>query len=435
MKPPTGADAERLRALLDELGGEIEQLLMGGMTTASKATRDKLDVAFREASRRRLSRLAVSLRVVIQEVGHYVAKDPRFSPRRLSMFCNRVWVLARGMRASMASGNTERFAQLALDRREEPVDQLRAVTLGVMQKRLPGVCAFDFHMRLLDEDKIGAPAVYSLVFPLKKGSQIPPEAMLELDQPQKWKPRILLQGRVITFRNPTLVHGTSGLRIQTPRSNPESKAEAGDPFTGWSQLAAWDPGRALERVEAHQVDPLEIPNELQEEVVLDDWRLSGPREDEARARQVYPVHAAGLEFDGIASSEDEGRMLRDNLRRILDGELPVGPGPGAPATRPTPPARSRNKSAKKSTKKSAKKGTKGTKKGAKKAADEAAAVEPPAPSSSLDPRAGRLFGVVHYETCRFVLQPLALITERGPIQLMLQSEGVDKKALLRSLSF
>lgn len=420
MKPPTGTDAERLRRLLDDLGDTVEQLLMGGMTTASQATRQKLDVAFREASRRQLSRLAVSLRVVMQEVGHYLAKDSKFSPRRLSMFCNRVWVLARGMATSMTSGNAELFAHLALDRRAETVDAIDAVTLGVMKKVLPGVCAFDFHMRVLDDGVLGRPAVYSLVFPLKKGSKIPPEALLELAQPQKWKPRILLDGTVITFHHPTLVHGTSGLRIQTPRDNPKSKAEAGRRFDDWEQLPGWDPALALRHVRGHEIDPIEIPNELQELAVFDDWQLSAARRDDARPRHVYPVHAAGLELDGIASSEAEGATLRDNLERILAGELPVGHGPGAP--KPKPKTKPKPTSRKRSTKKKTARGKTGES-------------SPPKASPARDPRAGRLFGIVHYETCRFVMHPLSLITKRGPIHLMVASQGVDKKALLKSLKF
>ncbi|MEM9452743.1 MAG: hypothetical protein AAGF11_01105 [Myxococcota bacterium] len=414
MKPPTGTDAERLRGLLDELGDTIEQLLMGGMTTASRATRQKLDVAFREASKRQLSRLAVSLRVVMQQVEHYLAKDPKFSPRRLSMFCNRVWVLARGMANSMKSDDTERFAHLALDRRLEAVDAIEAVTLGVMKKMLPGVCAFDFHMRVLNDGALGSPAVYSLVFPLKKGSKIPPEALLELALPQKWKPRILLDGTVITFHHPTLVHDPSGLRIQTPRDNPKSKAEAGPAFDDWEQLPGWDPALALRRVREHEIDPIEIPNELQELAVFDDWRLSAAREDENRPRHVYPVHTAGLELDGIASSEAEGATLRDNLQRILAGKLPVGHGPGAPKSQTKTKTNSRKRSTQNKT---------------------ARPKASPDPSPPRDPRAGRLFGIVHYETCRLVMHPLSLITQRGPIHLMVASEGVDKKALLKSLKF
>jgi hypothetical protein len=46
-----------------------------------------------------------------------------------------------------------------------------------------------------------------------------------------------------------------------------------------------------------------------------------------------------------------------------------------------------------------------------------------------------LFGLLHYEKCRLVLQPLAVFGADGPEQLMLSSEKVDRAALLKALKF
>src|SRR5690606_25489849 len=138
----------------------------------------------------------------------------------------------------------------------------------------PGAfCAFDFRMRLLDEGVPGEPVAFTEMFPSKPGQQIPAEAFLVLPRPQQYKPRVLLDGGVITFRDVMLSRSAAGLRVTLGK---DSRVEAGKPFGGWSSLRAWDPAGALARVRAHEVDPLELPNELHEEVVLDAWQIGAP---------------------------------------------------------------------------------------------------------------------------------------------------------------
>jgi hypothetical protein len=388
MTLPAGTDAARLRALLDELGDEVERLLLGGMTTASAATRDKLDVVFREASRQGLLRLAGTLSHVSREIGRYVAQDAQFSARRLSLFIGRTWLLARSMARALQAGDATAFDHLAMNRPGERVDTLRAVTLGVSKKVVPGsFCAFEFRMRRLEDERLGAPLVFAEMFPSKSGQDLPAEAFLVLERPQRYKPRIVLDGGVVTFRDVMLLRSEAGLRVTLGK---DSRVEAGEPFDGWSSLPAWDPAAALARVRAHTVGPLELPNDLHEEVVLPDWQLGEPSTHEQR--HTHPVQAMGLALDGLVADGVEGQALRDNLERMRAGKAPVGLGPGhAPAH-----AHGKGKAKGKAT-------------------------------------PGRLFGLLHYETCRFVLQPLALITERGPIHLMTSIEGIDHKALLRNL--
>ena len=379
MSLPTGADAERLRGLLDELAAEVERLLRGGMTTASTATRDKLDVTFREASRQGLLRLAGTLSNVSREIGRYVAQDPQFSARRLSFFIGRAWLLARGMVRALQEGDAAGFERLAMDRRSEKVKALRAVTLGVSKKVVPGsFCAFEFRMRRLDAGRLGPPLAFTEMFPMKAapGQDVPPEAYLVLERPQRYKPRILLDGGVVTFHDVMLSGSEAGLRVSLGK---DSRVEAAEPWSGWSSLPAWDVAGALARVRAHEVDPLELPNELHEEVVLDDWRIAEPTAQEQR--HTYPVQAKGLVLDAVVADGIEGQALRDNLERMRKKQSPLGMGPGTGK-----------------------------------------------PSNRR-----RLFGVLHYETCRFVLQPLALLTASGPIHLMTSTDGIDHKALLRNL--
>jgi hypothetical protein len=46
-----------------------------------------------------------------------------------------------------------------------------------------------------------------------------------------------------------------------------------------------------------------------------------------------------------------------------------------------------------------------------------------------------LFGLLHCEKCRLILQPLAVFGSNGPEQLMLSSEKIDRAALLKTLKF
>lgn len=46
-----------------------------------------------------------------------------------------------------------------------------------------------------------------------------------------------------------------------------------------------------------------------------------------------------------------------------------------------------------------------------------------------------LFGLMHYQRCRLILQPLAVFEPDGPRQLMLSAEKLDRAALLKALQF
>jgi len=46
-----------------------------------------------------------------------------------------------------------------------------------------------------------------------------------------------------------------------------------------------------------------------------------------------------------------------------------------------------------------------------------------------------LFGLMHYQMCRLVVQPLSLLKPAGPQHLMISEKGIDRKALLAALKF
>lgn len=410
-----GADRERMQGLLDELGDEIERLLLGGMTTANEATRDKLGLTLREVSRRRLLRLGATISNVSREIERYLRHDEQFSARRLSFFISRAWLLCRAMARALREGDDVTFERMALDRQSERVEAIDVVTLGVAKKVVPGsFCAFDFRMRRVEGDRLGESVAFTEMFPLKKGQSIPAESFLVIERGKKYRPSMLLDDKVITFRDVDLLRSPSGLRISRGRPESAGAVELGGTFEGWTSLPAWDRAEARERLVAHEVDPVQMPNELHEEVILDGWSLASPRADASGApRKIHPVRWSGLELDGVVADGTEGEALRHNLERMRKGELPRGIGSASPSSNRKGKAKANAKKAKADTPKTtAGGGTRGR-----------------APVSE-----GRLFGLVHYETCRLVLQPLALLTARGPIHLMTSPDGIDRKALLKNLS-
>ncbi|MFT5326473.1 MAG: hypothetical protein ACI8P0_004348 [Planctomycetaceae bacterium] len=102
----------KLPRLLDDVSRAVEDLLLTGLTTASQATRQTLDVSFREVSRMRLLRLGSTLRAANEELGRFTAKEPNFSKKRLTFFLNRAWMLCRGLSRALHDDNQEEFDRL-----------------------------------------------------------------------------------------------------------------------------------------------------------------------------------------------------------------------------------------------------------------------------------------------------------------------------------
>ena len=97
-------EKRQLVSLLDELGKAVEELLMAGLTAASKSTVERLDVSFKEASRDETLRLGSTLRIANEEISRFTAGSTQFSPRRLAFFLGRAWLLAAAMRRAIDCG-------------------------------------------------------------------------------------------------------------------------------------------------------------------------------------------------------------------------------------------------------------------------------------------------------------------------------------------
>src|SRR5947208_2783631 len=209
------ADRRKLGTSLDQLTRAVEELLLTGLTTASETTRQTLGVAFQEASRLRLLRLGSTLRSANEELGRYTRNEPEFSRKRLGFFLNRAWLLGKGLGRALQANDDAAFDRLLWMPANQPVDKLEVVTLGVAKKVAIGAfVAFEFRLRTIQRaaDKSssvgrianpsynrppGSRLVWSCVFPVKPGVEIPPEGFLHLPQKQKFTARLFLEGKSI----------------------------------------------------------------------------------------------------------------------------------------------------------------------------------------------------------------------------------------------
>jgi hypothetical protein len=364
------ADRRKLGPLLEELAGAVEDLLVGGLTTASESTRRMLDVSFQEASRLRLLRLGSTLRGAGEELGKFVAGRPEFSRRRLCFFLHRAWLLAKGLGRALAEGDEQEFDRLLRAPAGQPVGRLEVVTLGVARKVVVGAfCAFDFRLRSLHGAgpvPAGARLAWSCVFAMKPDQTLPPEGCLLMTQKQGFRPQAFLEGKSVVLTGAVVTPDEPAGRLTLGES---STVAQGPAFSDWQRFAGWDASAAFARLRGHSPGPLDLEVELQEEVVLREWRVGAPVEEE-EGRLAYPVTAGPATFHAVVNPGLEGQPVR----KALDARRGAGG-------------------------------------------------QPP------------LFGLLHYERCRLVLQPLSLLADSGPLPLTLSDDKLNMKELLKTIKF
>jgi hypothetical protein len=399
--------------MLAELTATVESLIATGLSTASAATRQKLDVSFKEASRRKLLRLGASLRYVNEELGRFIADASTFSAKRFAFFLHRSWLLARGLHEAIRTGDAPWIARLLMTREPEVVRRVDAIVLGVGKRvQADGGCSFEFRMRSVGDGgavAAGTPIVWSCVFPPNPKQNVPAEAYLHLPQPQKFSPKILLDGAIYTFTECAISRGEPGGGVRL-MLGPKSTVAAGKRCTDWAPHLATDWAAIRARAAAHRPSPLELEVELQESVVLHDWQVGAPvaRDDD---KVGYPITAGGRELVVVTARGPGDAELVAALEafRKQAGKAAAAAGKAAAAkAAPSAPSAPSAKSAK-----SAK----------------AAKAKPAAPSR------GPLFGLMHYERCQLVLQPLAIIGDDGPEYLTISSDKISVSSLVSSLDF
>jgi hypothetical protein len=365
------AEKKQLLSLLDELSKAVEELLLAGLTAASKSTVERLDVSFKEASRMKLLRLGSTLRIANEEIVRFTGGSAQFSARRLAFFLGRAWLLASAMRKSIDAGDEASLNRLQVTPAAQPVESLKVVTLGVAKRVVPGAFAsFDFRLRAIGAagpvaDK--QPLVWSCVFPLRKDLDLPSEAFLHLPQKQKFKPSLLLEKKVVEATKCAVsAQPGSAMRLTLGDASTLTSCDA---FTDWQSLWSWDLQTAAERLNQHRPTPIDLEIELQEEVFLHDWQPDEPRET------------------------DEGHTLLPIATRFLPFEIRLDPGPSGVPVRGVI-----------------------TKMAAKKR-------RPP------------LFGVTHYESSRLVLQPLAALGKDGIEYVTVSPDKISQAALVKAMKF
>ena len=267
------------KALLTQTISVLEDLLLSGTTTASTATLRRLNLTLEQLAEARLLRLAAALRIVIEELKRIQGDPERFSASRYGLFVDRCWLLAGGTLRALAQNDQAALVRLTAPTRGHPLKELSVAVAGVLKRHVPGAfSAFEFRLRLLQAatlapDRVlpvGTPLVWSLVVPAAAGHQFPAEAFLSMRQKQGFSPAQLLNHKSLQFSDCSLLDGEP-LRVQLGPDSRLLEIEAATP--DWRSLLAWDPNDWQRRIHSHRPDPLELPVELAQDVLLEDWQI------------------------------------------------------------------------------------------------------------------------------------------------------------------
>jgi hypothetical protein len=370
------SEKKQLVSLLDELGKTVEDLLLAGLTAASKSTVERLDVSFKEASRMKLLRLGSTLRIANEEISRFTTGSTQFSARRLVFFLGRAWLLAEAMRRAIQSNDQEALDRLLVTPPAQPVEKLTVATLGVSKRVVPGAFAgFDFRLRAIgaagpvaDGDSL----IWSCVFPLRKDLDLPTEAFLHLPQKQKFKPSILLEKKRIEVTKCAVSPQPGGAaRLALGEA---STVSGGAGFDDWASLLKWNMGQSAARLEQHRPTPMDLEIELQEEVFLSEWQPAeapspGASEEEAGYDRLS-IEANHLPFEVRLDRGPSGVPLRGVMTKIA-------------AKKKRPP----------------------------------------------------IFGIVHYEACRLILQPLSVLGDSGIEYVTVSPDKINQAELVKAMKF
>lgn len=308
----SAAEQKKLSGVLKRTSEAIEEVIVGGLTAASESTHKTLAVTFREVSRLRLLRLGGTLRNANDEIARFVKDDERFSQTRLMFFLNRCWIMCRGIERAMQQKDSRTLDSLLMVPTTEKRDSLDVVCLGVAKKVVPDVfCAFEFRLRDVDN---GERLIWSTVFPMKPGAEIPAEGYLHLPQKQKFTPSLFLEKCDTSISNLLLAKSNAGpRRIQLTE---ESTVEIGNPYQDWDRFLTWNPQTALTRIQEHQVSPFDVDIELHEEAILDNFdRDEDAERNENRGKDYErtPILYRGMQASLAVSKSVEGDACRDAL--------------------------------------------------------------------------------------------------------------------------
>ncbi len=345
--------------------------MLSGLTTASDATRQTLSAAMQEAARFRLLRLGSTLRTAMEELGRFTSHDAAFSRRRLTFFLSRAWLLSRGLGHALQKADEKEYDRLTWSPPTQPLPWAEIVCLGAVKRVAAGAfVAFEFRFRTVSDAPpvaTGQKLIWSAIFPLKQGVDIPPEGFLHLPQKQKFTPSILLEKKKVTIANANVSFDEAGTGRLT--LSDQSSLVLGKEFTEWEKFLDWSPEPPIDRIRKQKPGPLDIDTELQEEVILRDYSIGAPTVGDNPGSTVYSINSGNLELTATVGAEVEGKALKKNLDELRK------------LKKNWPP----------------------------------------------------LFGLMHYERCRLIFQPLSVFRPE-PDYITISQENINKAALLKALA-
>lgn len=364
-------DKKKLLPLLDELSSSVEQLLLSGLTTASEATKTTLTVSFQEASRMGLLRLGSTLRVASEELGRYTRNQPDFSRKRLSFFLNRSWLLSRALARAVRDDNEADFQKLVWVPRSTPVEKLEVVTLGVSKKvAVNAFCAFDFRLRTISNAG-ELPAGSKLVW----SCVFPLKAGTDLSaEAYLHLPQKQKFTATAFLEGKSILLEKVGLTMEQGGNGRVSMTEHSKVTTG-STFSAW------EQFQTWNCSPIlerigkHQPSPLDLEVELQDEVVLF---DWTVGEPVRPDGEGPFVFP----VESKGVAFDAVVSASKEGEVLY------------------------------------------KAMSDFRTAKSRAP----------LYGLMHFERCKLILQPLSTLEEKGPRVLTLSNDKVDRKTLLKTLN-
>src|SRR5262249_58325200 len=98
---------------------------------------------------------------------------------------------------------------------------------------------------------------------------------------------LFLDRKSVTIERANISAEDSGGRLSL---TDQSTVVLGNAFEDWNRFLDWSPAAALERIRKHAPGPLDLDTELQEEIVLRDYKIEAPVDGETPGQQIYPIN-------------------------------------------------------------------------------------------------------------------------------------------------
>jgi hypothetical protein len=367
---------QKLLPLLEQLAGAVEELLLTGLTTASEATRQTLGLAMQEASRMQLLRLASSLRIANEELGRFTRNAADFSRKRLMFFLNRAWLLARGLARAIREGDQGLYDHLLWTPPNQPVARLEVVTLGVGKKVAGGAfVAFDFRLRTTAVAKLSS-------CELPAGQRLAWSCVFPIKQGVELPPEGFLHLPQKQKFNASVFLDRKVLVL-------DNIAVAVDDFGGGrislkddSRVHAGDAFTDWGRFATWQPQP-----------ALDRLARHETSPFDLEVEMQEEIVLTDWQIGEPTVREETGQAIYPVTAGRATLDAVVSPGIEGEAL--------------------------------------AAALKELRKKKTRPP----LAGLLHYELCRLVLQPLAVVEESGPNYLIISDKSIDRSQLLKALKF